>query len=47
MSEVTACPECAQGKCVNCTGWAIDEITDEVVECRCPAPVHPFNQEAL
>lgn len=30
------CPECQNGKCVNCTGWAIDETTDDVVSCSCP-----------
>lgn len=31
----TPCPECANGKHANCTGWAIDETTDEVVCCGC------------
>lgn len=38
------CPECRAGKCVNCTGWAINENTDEVVDCRCGNNVHPWNQ---
>lgn len=29
------CPECAAGKHRNCTGWALDETTDEVVACGC------------
>lgn len=36
------CPECAQGKHVNCTGTALDERTDELVVCRCPDP-HCFD----
>lgn len=29
------CPECAQGKHQNCTGWALNEATDEIVDCHC------------
>lgn len=29
------CPECAQGKCVNCTGHAWDDRTDALVACLC------------
>lgn len=29
------CPECANGKHPNCTGWAIDAETDCVVDCAC------------
>jgi hypothetical protein len=34
-STVHACPECAQGKPWNCTGWAIDD-RDEMVQCERP-----------
>lgn len=34
------CPECRQGKHVNCTGWALDEDTDDVVECECAEGGH-------
>lgn len=27
------CPECQQGKCVNCDGEALDPTTDEIVAC--------------
>jgi Zn finger protein HypA/HybF involved in hydrogenase expression len=40
-----ACPECRSGKHHNCTGWAIDEATDEVIACPCPEPAHPFNKD--
>lgn len=39
------CPECRQGKHINCTGWAIDPDTDEVGYCACTAPEHPWNRE--
>lgn len=29
------CPECRNGKHVNCTGWALDD-RDEMVTCGCP-----------
>jgi hypothetical protein len=29
------CPECRNGKCVNCTGEALDESADEIVPCEC------------
>jgi len=38
------CPECRDGKHVNCTGWAVNEETDDVVDCHCPDPVHPWNK---
>lgn len=28
------CPECQQGKCRNCTGWALD-ADDNMVDCGC------------
>lgn len=31
------CPECVQGKHVNCDGTALDPVTDEVVACGCGA----------
>lgn len=34
------CPECQQGKHVNCTGWALDEDTDDMVECGCAEGGH-------
>lgn len=27
------CPECANGKCVNCTGWSLGP-DDAVTDCR-------------
>lgn len=33
--EEAVCPECQQGKHVNCTKFAYDEI-DRLVGCRCP-----------
>lgn len=35
MIPVPICPECRDGKCRNCTGWALNE-DDEVVDCECP-----------
>ncbi|MCW2757002.1 MAG: hypothetical protein JWO46_748 [Nocardioidaceae bacterium] len=37
------CPECAQGKCRNCTGEAYDAVGDEFLECGCDRTVegHP------
>lgn len=29
------CPECANGKCVNCVGQALDPVTDDLVPCAC------------
>lgn len=30
------CPECEQGKCANCTGWALSELDNEIAcECAC------------
>lgn len=46
MAKGAICPECDQGKHVNCTGWAIDEETDRVIDCSCPLPAHPWNREA-
>lgn len=34
------CPECRSGKHQNCTEWAIDEDTDEVVACDCAEGGH-------
>lgn len=34
------CPECRQGKHQNCTGWAINEETDEVGPCPCEEGGH-------
>lgn len=28
------CPECRQGKCLNCVGQALDPVTDEFVPCE-------------
>lgn len=30
------CRECREGKHRNCDGIALDETTDDFVECRCP-----------
>lgn len=35
MTERLRCPECRQGKCVNCTGHAWDDSTDTLVACLC------------
>ena len=35
MSE-QVCPECRDSKHLNCTGWALDPVTDAEVECDCP-----------
>jgi hypothetical protein len=32
MADQTLCPECAQGKCINCTGWTLN-INDELDVC--------------
>lgn len=34
------CPECKQGKCVNCSGQAWDTEADEPTDCRCPDESH-------
>lgn len=34
------CPECGQGKCGNCNGWAWNFDADEKTQCQCPE-VHP------
>jgi hypothetical protein len=39
-TDPAVCPECANGKHPNCTGWAIDEKTDELVDCRCGTERH-------
>lgn len=36
MPPPVICPECAQGKHANCTGDALDESTDSIVDCQCP-----------
>lgn len=28
------CPECRDGKPRNCVGWAIDPVTDEIINCK-------------
>lgn len=43
-AETIRCPECANGKHVNCTGWALEEVTDDVVTCKCTDLMHPWNQ---
>lgn len=30
------CPECRNGKHVNCDGQAWDDVADELTVCRCP-----------
>lgn len=34
-AELTICPECAQGKHVNCDGTAWDNALDQEVPCAC------------
>lgn len=29
------CPECRDGKHVNCTGWTLD-VDDNEIDCQCP-----------
>ena len=29
------CPECRNGKCVNCTGETLDEETEDFTPCTC------------
>jgi hypothetical protein len=36
--EAFWCPECQQGKHVNCTNQSLDPTTDELVPCDCPMP---------
>lgn len=33
------CPECRDGKHLNCTGWVIDE-RDRVANCKCKERGH-------
>lgn len=33
-------PDCRDGKCKACAGQALDEVTDQVVQCRCPRCRH-------
>jgi hypothetical protein len=40
MMNPLDCPECRQGKHVNCTDWALDPDTDEMVECECAQGGH-------
>jgi hypothetical protein len=40
MSHASVCPECAAGKHVNCTGWALDEEDNEVA-CGCDCQALP------
>lgn len=41
---MNTCPECRQGKHANCTGWVIDDQTDDVANCGCVDQVHPWNK---
>lgn len=34
---VPTCPDCARGACRVCCGIALDEATEQVTECECPA----------
>lgn len=38
---VRACPECAAGKCGNCSGEAWDTGADEPTHCPCALLAHP------
>lgn len=38
------CPECAQLKHRNCTGWALDETTDQITTCACEQARHEENR---
>ena len=40
------CPECAAGKCGNCTGWAFDEL-DREVPCGCPCQAEKLGVSAV
>lgn len=33
---MSVCPECRNGKHVNCNHEALDFATDEIVSCECP-----------
>lgn len=35
MNDRPSCPECAAGKCANCTNQALDEKTDQWALCAC------------
>lgn len=35
------CPECVNGKCVNCTGDTLDLVTDDLTPCTCTHPAVP------
>lgn len=37
--SATLCPECAQGKHINCDGRALDSDTDEIGACGCECGV--------
>lgn len=37
---MNVCPECRQGKHVNCTDEAFDEVLDAVVTCDCATDGH-------
>lgn len=39
------CPECRNGAHRNCCGWAIDEATDEVVDCGCVLHAVPDEED--
>lgn len=34
------CPECKQGKCINCGGMAWDDSVDDVGQCSCYVSGH-------
>lgn len=38
MTAPLLCPECAQGRTVNCAGQALDPVTDELVACATTTP---------
>jgi hypothetical protein len=40
MPPKNVCPECAQGKHINCDGQAFDDDSDAVVECGCARTEH-------
>jgi hypothetical protein len=41
LNHAPVCPECRAGKHRNCDGIALDERTDELVDCTCPPAFHP------
>jgi hypothetical protein len=43
--SIAICPECRNKKHGNCTEWAIDEVTDDIVDCGCPDSCHPWNPQ--